>query len=78
LYDDQVVYFKPGVGNHQRITLIGGPPGREGWRAVFPNEKCELSAGCTEDRSAYRRAAQNGCLAGCRKGEPSVPPFSTA
>jgi len=22
-----------------RITLIGGPAGRAGWRAVFPNEK---------------------------------------
>jgi len=35
---------------------------------VFPNEKCELSAGCTEDRRAGRQAAQKGGLAGCGKG----------
>jgi len=45
------------------ITLIGGPAG---WRAVFPNEKRELSAGCTEGRAgglhkkAVRRAAEKG------------------
>jgi len=39
-----------------------------GWRAVFPNEKRELSAGCTEDRRAGRQAAQKGIPAGCEKG----------
>jgi len=33
------------------ITLIGGP-GRLEWRAMFPNETRELSAGFTEDRRA--------------------------
>jgi len=42
------------------ITLIGGSAGREGWRAVFPNEKREFSAGSTEDRRAGWRAAQKG------------------
>jgi len=37
-------------------------------RAVFPNEKCEFSAGCTEDRRAGRRAAQKDVPAGCGKG----------
>jgi len=35
------------------------------WRTVFPNEKRELSAGCTEDRRA-----------GCRNRQPSGLPFS--
>jgi len=42
---------------------------------VFPNEKCELSAGCTEDRRAGRRAAEKGGT-GCRKGQLSGLPFS--
>jgi len=33
------------------ITLIGK---QVGWRVVFPNEKHELSAGCTEDRRASK------------------------
>jgi len=33
--------------SNNSITLIGGPAGRAGWMAVFPNEKRELSAGCT-------------------------------
>jgi len=32
---------------------------------VFPNEKCELPAGCTEDRRAGQQAAQKRGLAGC-------------
>jgi len=51
----------------ERITVIVGPAGRVGWRAVFPNEKRELSAGCTEDRRAGRRAVQKGGPAGCGK-----------
>jgi len=46
-----------------RLTLIGGPAG---WRAVFPNEKREFLAGCTEDE---RGAAQKGGPAGCEKGQ---------
>jgi len=71
------------------ITLIGGPAGREGrasWRAVFPNEKHELSADWraalkTEGRSgglhkkAVRRVAEKGG-ADCEKSLPSGPPFS--
>jgi len=30
------------------ITLIGGPADRAGWRAMFPNENGEPSAGCTK------------------------------
>ena len=48
------------------------------WRAVFPNEKREFSAGCTEDRRAGRRTARKGGPAGCRIGQPSGPPFSAA
>jgi len=61
--------------------------GRAGWKAMFPSEKRELSAGCTEDKTegragglhkkAVRRAAKK-CGAGCRKGQPSGPPFSAA
>jgi len=53
------------------ITLIGGPAG---WRAVFPNEKHEFSAGCTEDRRAGRKAAEKGGPAGYRKGWAGDPP----
>jgi len=59
------------------ITLIGGPAGRAGWKDVFRNEKRKLSADCTEDRRAGRRAAEKGG-AGCRKGQLSGPPFSAA
>jgi len=34
---------------------------------VFPNEKREFSAGCTEDRTG-RRTAQKGGPAGCGEG----------
>ena len=67
-------FIRPGktfcqLWNYDRITLIGGPAGRAGWRAVFPNEKCKLSAGCTEDRRAGRWAAQTSSgPAGCGKG----------
>jgi len=56
-----------------------------GWRTMFPNEKHELSVGCTEDRrvgwQALRlhkkmvlwRAAKKGG-AGFRKGQPSGLP----
>jgi len=51
------------------ITLIGGLAGQVGWRAVFPNEECELLAGCTEDRRVGRRTArQKGGSTGCEKG----------
>jgi len=40
-----------------------------GWRAaVFPNDKREFSAGCTEDRRASQQAAQKDGLVGCEKG----------
>jgi len=52
---------------------------------MFPNEKRELSAGCTEDKTkewagglhkkAVRRATKKG-RAGCRKRQPSGSPFS--
>jgi len=41
--------------------------GREGWRAMFPNEKREFLAGCTEDRMASQQAAE--------KGSPLTCPF---
>jgi len=56
-----------------------------GWRTMFPNEKHELSVGCTEDRRVGRqalrlhkkmvlwRAAKKGG-AGFRKGQPSGLP----
>jgi len=34
---------------------------------MFPNEKCELSAGCTEDKTEGRAAQKSGA-AGCEKG----------
>jgi len=83
-FNPQNHFIRPGktfcqLGKYDRITLTGRPVGRAGWRAVFPNEKCELSAGCTEDRKAGQQAAQKGCgQVGCRKGQPSGPPFSTA
>jgi len=40
----------------QGITLIGGPAG---WRAVFPNEKRELSAGW---RAALKIEGRDGGL----------------
>jgi len=39
---------------------------------VFPNEKCELLAGCTEERRAGRRAAQKGSAVGCEKGRDGL------
>jgi len=62
-----------------RMTLIGGPAGRAGWRTVFPNEKRELLAGYTEDRRGACTKRQSSGLrkrAGCRKGQPSGPTFS--
>ena len=53
------------------ITLIGGSAGRAGCRAVFPNEKREFSAGCTEDRRADRRAAEKGSPLACHFPQPS-------
>jgi len=46
------------------ITLIEGPAGRAGWRAVFPNEKREFSAGWTKGRSSglQKRAALRPAL----------------
>jgi len=50
---------------------------------VFPNEKRELSAGCTEGRACrlhkkvFQRAAEKGGT-GCRKGQASSPSFSAA
>jgi len=41
---------------------------------VFPNEKRELSAGCTEDRTG-RRAALKGGPVGCEKGSTPARPF---
>jgi len=38
---------------------------------VFPNEKREFSAGCTEDRRAGRRATVKGG-AGCRKEQAAL------
>jgi len=66
-----------------RVTLIGRPAG---WRAVFPNEKRGFSAGWraaqkTEGRAGklHKRvvwwAAEKG-MVGCRKRQPSCPPFS--
>ena len=46
-----------------RITLIGGPAGRAGWRAMFPNEKRELSAGWR----AAQKTSQKGGPMGCTK-----------
>ena len=37
------------MSNFGRMTLNGGPAGRAGWMAVFPIEKHEFSAGCTDD-----------------------------
>ena len=54
--------------------------GRAGWRAVFPNEKRELSAGCTEGRAgglhkkAVRQAAAKAGRA-AEKGSPSAALF---
>jgi len=54
-------------------------------RTGFPNEKHELSAGCTENRRVGQQAVPKGGLADCgkgrgrlRKGQPSGMPFSTA
>jgi len=52
--------------------------GRAGWWALFPNEKHEFLVGCTEDRRAVQQAAQMGSPAGCRKDQPSGPPYSAA
>jgi len=35
---------------------------------MFPNEKPDLSVGCTEDRRVGRRATQKGGPEGCGKG----------
>ena len=55
------------------MTLNGGPAG---WRAVFPIEKHEFSAGCTKGRANTGRAselhiradAQQSESTGCTKG----------
>jgi len=39
---------------------------------VFPNEKRELSAGCTEDRRVDWWAAQKGIPEGCGKGRDGL------
>jgi len=57
------------------ITLIGGPAGRAGWRAVFPNEKHELSAGCTKRRTGGLRKTAGQAA---KIGQPSGLPFSTS
>jgi len=44
------------------ITLIGGPTGRAGWRAIFPNEKRELAEGWW----AAQKTEKDG-LEGCTK-----------
>ena len=67
------------------ITLIGGPAGWAGWRAVFLNEKRELSADwraaqktkglparCTKRRSGrLRKRAERAA----EKGSPPARPF---
>jgi len=57
------------------MTLNGGPAGRAGWRAVFPIEKDEFSAGCTKGRDKtdgpasckLGRSAQDSEPTGCTK-----------
>jgi len=81
-------FFKvnSGVFLHNRVATLVPYAGRDNthWRAVFPNEKRERLAGCTEDRRAGRRAAQKVRRAaekggmGCRKRQPSGPPFYAA
>ena len=51
-----------GIGG---MTLNGGPAGRAGWRAVFPIEKHEFSAGCTKGW------AKTGGPASCTLGRPA-------
>jgi len=60
-----------------RITLNGGLAGQ---RAVFPNEKHEFLAACTEDRKMGQQAAQKGGLQKrtgrpAEKGSPPARPF---
>ena len=58
------------------MTLNGGPAGRAGWRAVFPIEKHEFSAGCIKGRAktdgpascTLGRPAQESEPTGCTKG----------
>ena len=77
-----------GLASSYRIRLIGRPAGQASWKAVFPNEKGELSGGW---RAAQKTAGRAGVLhkkavrwasekggACCRKGQPSVPTFSAA
>jgi len=47
------------------MTLNGGPAGRAGWRAVFPIEKHEFSAGCTKG------GPKQGGPASCTLGRPA-------
>ena len=80
-------YFMWTKSSLHRITLIGGPVDRApraGWRAMFPNEKRELSADCTEDKTERGPA---GCTKrrcgglrkragrGAEKGSPPDRPF---
>ena len=52
------------------MTLIGGPAGRAGWRAVIANEKREFSAGWRAAQKTEGRAGglQKGRSGGLRKG----------
>jgi len=59
-----------------RITLIGGPAGRAGWRAVFPNERREFRRAAleTEGRAGglHKNAVQRAFP------QPTGPPLCAA
>jgi len=52
------------LGTRGGMALNGGPAGRAGWRAVFPIEKHEFSAGCTEGRAKTDGAGELHIRAG--------------
>ena len=60
-------------GIYKGMTLNGGPAGRAGWRAVFPIEKHEFSAG---RRAALKGGPKQGGPASCtlgRSAQQSAP-----
>ena len=57
-----------GLASSYRIRLIGRPAGQASWKAVFPNEKGELSGGW---RAAQKTAGRAGVLHRRQQGGPA-------